>query len=87
MLHNHFIVFPMDQLRQAAQADPANPNLTDGGQHSLFQAHMRDVYRRFFTEALDLAHLRTIHSAESQLALTGYPRAYPAGRSKAGRRP
>lgn len=77
MLHNHFIVFPMDQLRQAALADPANPNLTDGGQHSLFQAHMRDVYRRFFAEALDLRILRTIHSVESQLALTGYPEGLP----------
>lgn len=41
MLHNHFIVFPMDELRRAKPADPANPNLTDGGQHSLFQAYMR----------------------------------------------
>jgi hypothetical protein len=29
-------------------ADTDNPNLTDGGQHSLFQAHMREVYRDFF---------------------------------------
>ncbi len=84
MLHNHFIVFPMDQLRQAAQADPANPNLTDGGQHSLFQAHMRDVYRRFFAEALDLRILRTIHSAESQLALTGYPEGLPCWEIQGG---
>jgi hypothetical protein len=39
-------------------ADPSHPNLTDGGQHSLFQAHMRDVYRRFFDEALDLRILK-----------------------------
>jgi hypothetical protein len=77
MLHNHFIIFSMDQLRQAALADPANPNLTDGGQHSLFQAHMRDVYRRFFAEALDLRILRTVHSVESQLALTAYPEGLP----------
>ena len=38
MLNNHFIVFPMTELREAKLADPANPNLTDGGQHSLFQA-------------------------------------------------
>ncbi len=84
MLHNHFIVFPMDQLRQAALADPANPNLTDGGQHSLFQAHMRDVYRRFFAEALDLRILRTIHSVESQLALTGYPGGLPCWEIQGG---
>ncbi len=84
MLHNHFIVFPMDQLRQAALANPANPNLTDGGQHSLFQAHMRDVYRRFFAEALDLRILRTIHSAESQLALTGYPEGLPCWEIQGG---
>jgi hypothetical protein len=84
MLHNHFIVFPMDRLRQAALADPANPNLTDGGQHSLFQAHMRDVYRRFFAEALDLSILRTIHSAESQLVLTGYPEGLPCWEIQGG---
>lgn len=84
MLHNHFIVFPMNQLRQAALADPANPNLTDGGQHSLFQAHMRDVYRRFFAEALDLRILRTIHSVESQLALTGYPEGLPCWEIQGG---
>lgn len=84
MLHNHFIVFPMDQLRQATLADPANPNLTDGGQHSLFQAHMRDVYRRFFAEALDLRILRTIYSVESQLALTGYPEGLPCWEIRGG---
>ncbi len=77
MLHNHFIVFPMAQLREAALADPANPNLTDGGQHSLFQAHMREVYRRFFDEALDLRILKTVHSRESEVRLTGYPEGLP----------
>ena len=77
MLHNHFIVFPMEQLRQAPLADPANPNLTDGGQNSLFQAHMRHGYRRFFAEALDLHSLQTIHSDEAQLTLTGYPEMLP----------
>ena len=40
MLHNHFIVFDMEQLRNAKLADPKNPNLTDGGQHSLFESYM-----------------------------------------------
>jgi len=31
MLHNHFIVFPMEKLRNADLADAGNPNLTDGG--------------------------------------------------------
>ncbi|MFZ1536448.1 MAG: hypothetical protein WAT23_03580 [Chromatiaceae bacterium] len=84
MLHNHFIVFPMEQLRQAPLADPANPNLTDGGQNSLFQAHMRHVYRRFFAEALDLHILETIHSDQSQLTLTGYPEGLPCWEIRGG---
>lgn len=77
MLHNHFIVFPMQQLREAKLADPADPNLTDGGQHSLFQAYMREVYRRFFDEALRLTTLRLLPASESTLALTGYPQGLP----------
>jgi hypothetical protein len=34
MPHNHFIVFPMEQLSNAQLADSKNPNLTDGGQHA-----------------------------------------------------
>ncbi len=76
MLHNHFIVFDKQQLAAADLADPDNPNLTDGGQHSLFQAYMRDVYREFF-ETLDLEILRPARSAASTLALTGYPQGLP----------
>jgi hypothetical protein len=77
MLHNHFMVFPMSELREAALADPANPNLTDGGQNSLFQAYMREVYRAFFDHALDLELLRPISGDDSTLALTGYPEGLP----------
>ncbi|WP_296896159.1 hypothetical protein [Thiohalocapsa sp.] len=77
MLHNHFMVFPMADLRAAEPADPSNPNLTDGGQHSLFQAHMRDVYRAFFDTALHLELLRPARGTESALALTGYPQGLP----------
>lgn len=77
MLHNHFIVFPIDGLRAAPLADADNPNLTDGGQHSLFQAYMGDVYREFFAAALDLQLLRPLPMAESRLALTGYPQGLP----------
>jgi hypothetical protein len=77
MLHNHFIVFDKAALRDAPLADPDNPNLTDGGQHSLFQAHMRDVYRQFFDE-LDLRILRPCLDGSCKLALTGYPQGLPA---------
>jgi hypothetical protein len=84
MLHNHFIAFPMAHLREAPLADPANPNLTDGGQHSLFQAYMRDVYRRFFRDALELEILNTVHTPSSQLALTGYPEGLPCWEIRGG---
>jgi len=77
MLHNHFIVFPKAQLRDAPIADPNNPNLTDGGQHSLFQAHMREVYRAFF-EGLDLQLLKPCRDDSSRLSLTGYPQGLPS---------
>ena len=77
MLHNHFMVFDKGQLRDAPFADEDNPNLTDGGQHSLFQAHMRDVYQAFFDE-LDLQILRPCQSGSCKIALTGYPRGLPS---------
>ncbi len=84
MLHNHFIVFKKNELRNAPLADVNNPNLTDGGQHSLFQCYMRDVYRQFFERALDLEILEVVHSEESQLQLTGYPQGLPSWRIKGG---
>jgi hypothetical protein len=77
MLHNHFIVFDRAMLRDAPLADPNNPNLTDGGQNSLFQAHMRDVYRGFI-ERLDLRILKPCNDGSCRLALTGYPQGLPA---------
>lgn len=77
MLHNHFIVFEQAELRAAPIANSDNPNLTDGGQHSLFQAHMRDVYRAFF-DALDLKILKPCDKGECRLALTGYPQGLPS---------
>lgn len=84
MLHNHFMVFPMDWLRRAGAADPANPNLTDGGQHSLFQSYMHDVYREFFQEALDLRILDAVHTSNSRVALTGYPEGLPCWEIRGG---
>lgn len=76
MLHNHFIAFDMDQLRNAGLADNDNPNLTDGGQNSLFQSHMREPYRDFFS-TLDLQILKPMDGTTSQLELTGYPQGLP----------
>jgi hypothetical protein len=77
MLHNHFIVFDRMELAAAPLANKDNPNLTDGGQHSLFQAYMRDVYRAFF-EGLDLKILRPCQDGSCRIALTGYPQGLPA---------
>ena len=77
ILHNHFIVFDQGELRAAPLADADHPNLTDGGQHSLFQAHMRDVYRAFFA-GLDLQILRPCPDGACRLALTGYPQGLPS---------
>ncbi len=83
MLHNHFIVFDKVALAAAPLADPDNPNLTDGGQHSLFQATMHDVYQAFF-DALDLELLSPCPNETARLALTGYPQGLPSWRIKGG---
>ncbi len=36
MIHNHFMVFPVEDLVDAEHANPNDPNLTDSGHHSLF---------------------------------------------------
>ena len=84
MLHNHFIVFPKAELRNAKVADANNPNLTDGGQHSLFQAYMRDVYREFFDKALDLKILKPANEEEARIGLTGYPQGLPSWEVQGG---
>ena len=84
MLHNHFIVFNMDELRNAPLADANDPNLTDGGQNSLFQSYMREVYREFFDRALDLRILTPASSNDSRLELTGYPQGLPSWEIRGG---
>ncbi len=84
MLHNHFMVFKKSVLSQAQVADENNPNLTDGGQHSLFQAYMREVYREFFDQALSLRVLKPIRDEESRLELTGYPQGLPCWEIQGG---
>ncbi len=83
MLHNHFIVFEQQQLAAAKLADPECPNLTDGGQHSLFERYMHDVYHDFFA-TLDLHLLEPAVGAASQLELTGYPQGLPCWEIKDG---
>lgn len=83
MLHNHFIVFDKQQLRRARFADPDNPNLTDGGQHSLFQAYMHDVYHEFFSQ-LDLQILRPVTDGTCRIELTGYPQGLPSWEVQGG---
>lgn len=84
MLHNHFIVFPKETLRKAEKADENNPNLTDGGQHSLFQAYLREVYREFFDKALNLEILKPMSGSESRIELTGYPQGLPCWEIQGG---
>jgi hypothetical protein len=83
MLHNHFIVFDKAALQAAPLADLDNPNLTDGGQHSLFQSYMRDVYRAFF-DGLDLQILTPCQSGSCRIALTGFPQGLPSWEVKGG---
>jgi len=83
MLHNHFIAFDKEELRNATLADPKNPNLTDGGQHSLFQAHMHAVYRQFF-ESLDFKTLKLTNDNSSRIELTGYPKGLPSWEIRGG---
>ncbi len=84
MIHNHFMVFPKEQLENADLADPSNPNLTDGGHHSLFLKHLSDVYHRFFLEILDLRILKPISTDKSQITITGYPQGLPSWEVQGG---
>jgi hypothetical protein len=77
MIHNHFMVFPTQDLQQAQETDPHNPNLTDSGHHSLFLQHLSDIYHEFL-EVLDLQILSHIPTEDSSLKLTGYPQGLPS---------
>ncbi len=83
MLHNHFIIFDKQQLQEAKLADADCPNLTDGGQHSLFQSYMHEVYQDFFA-TLDLQILQPVSDAASQFKLTGYPQGLPCWKITGG---
>jgi hypothetical protein len=83
MLHNHFIVFDKEDLKSAKLADTDNPNLTDGGQHSLFATYMHDVYSDFLS-SLDLKILKPVTGDSSSLSLTGYPQGLPSWEVQGG---
>jgi hypothetical protein len=83
MIHNHFMVFPMESLRRAPEADPADPNLTDSGHHSLFLRHLSGIYHEFL-EVLDLQFLSPIATEDCSLILTGYPQGLPSWEVKGG---
>lgn len=76
MIHNHFMVFPLALLRNAKEADPNNPNLTDSGHNTLFLRHLSEVYRKFL-EVLDLQILSLLPAEDAALELTGYPQGLP----------
>lgn len=76
ILHNHFIVFDKEMLTHAKLANTNNPNLTDGGQHSLFATYMQSVYIEFLS-ALALKILKPITGKTSSLKLTEYPQGLP----------
>ncbi len=83
MIHNHFMVFPFDELRRSEEANPNDPNLTDSGHNTLFLRHLNDVYHEFL-EVLDLQILSPLPANECALKLTGYPQGLPAWELKGG---
>ena len=84
MIHNHFIVFPVEALQKAEDADPTDVNLTDSGHNTLFLRHLADVYMEFF-EGLDLQILEPVAGDEVSLSVTGYPQGLPSWVLKDGR--
>jgi len=77
MIHNHFMVFPIEDIKAADLADPNNPNLTDSGHNTLFLRHLSDAYHEFL-DVLDLQLLSFLPSEECALSLTGYPQGLPS---------
>lgn len=77
MIHNHFMVFPIKDIKAAKTADMNNPNLTDSGHNTLFLRHLSDVYHEFL-EVLDLQLLSFLPSEDCALSLTGYPQGLPS---------
>jgi len=83
MIHNHFMVFPMEELENAEEADPNNPNLTDSGHNTLFLRQLSSVYYEFL-DVLDLQILKPIEADVSALKITGYPQGLPCWEVEGG---
>lgn len=83
MIHNHFMVFPMQDLAKAKLTNPENPNLTDSGHNSLFLLKLSDDYHKFL-EVLDLQILKPLDASEAALQLTGYPQGLPVWEIEGG---
>jgi hypothetical protein len=83
MIHNHFMVFPIADLKAAKKADANNPNLTDSGHNTLFLRHLSDVYHEFL-DVLDLQLLSFLPSEDCALELTGFPQGLPSWELKGG---
>ena len=83
MIHNHFMVFENEFLRESKPANDDNPNLTDSGHNGLFLDYLSEVYLRFF-EVLDLEVLQPLPSDSGRLAITGYPQGLPSWEIKGG---
>ncbi len=83
MIHNHFMVFPIADLKAAKEADANNPNLTDSGHNTLFLRHLSDVYHEFL-DVLDLQLLSFLPSEDCALGLTGFPQGLPSWELKGG---
>lgn len=77
MIHNHFMAFPIADIKAAKLADSNNPNLTNSGHNTLFLRHLSDVYHEFL-EVLDLQLLSFLPSEDCALSLTGYPQGLPS---------
>ncbi|RTZ65992.1 MAG: hypothetical protein DSZ29_03615 [Aquificaceae bacterium] len=83
MIHNHFMVFPYDDLQAADSANPNNVNLTDSGHNTLFLRRLSSIYHEFL-EVLDLQLLKQIPSEDSALEITGYPQGLPSWELQGG---
>lgn len=83
MIHNHFMVFEHEYLKNSRPAADDNPNLTDSGHNGLFLEYLSSVYLRFF-EVLDLEVLQPLPTDSGRLKITGYPQGLPSWEIKGG---
>ncbi len=83
MIHNHFMVFDKQTLRESPHAAADDPNLTDSGQNGLFLNYLSKVYLRFLEE-MDFEILQPLAPEESQISITTYPQGLPCWEIQGG---